>query len=355
MQRAARPVFPASFTICLADSSFPYYSTACHVSVVPSRVYTRLIAHTRPANMGCVANAAHAARIHPMRELHFLLDGDGVLWRGGETLPGAPEFVRFLRGRGHGASLVSNNSSRRRESVAARLAERGIEIGAADVFHTNYLAGRYMSEHHAGDDIFVLGQDGLTQELQSWSLSVHTPEDLLPPGVLADPGLGIGPFVADKLNVNPTVVLVGIDTSVNWASIVLACRLIEDGARLIATNRDFSFPAAGRYLLPGNGAVVAVLEGVTGAPVTTLGKPETHLVELIEREKGVPRDSMVVIGDRLETDIELAHNAGVRSVLVLTGITPEPLAHWPPKQKPTFIVRDLLELMARFDELFARH
>lgn len=288
-----------------------------------------------------------------MRKLHFLLDGDGVLWRGGKTLPGAPEFVRFLRERGHGASLVSNNSSRRRESVATRLAERGIEMSADDVFNTNYLAGRYMSDHHAGDDILVLGRDELVQELQSWSLRVHRPEDLLPPGVLDDPGLGIDPFIADKLSVNPTVVLVGIDTSVNWAKIVLACRLIEDGARLIATNRDYSFPAEGKYLLPGNGAVVAVLAGVTGADATTLGKPETHLLELIEREKGVARESMVVVGDRLETDIELAHRAGVPSVLVLTGITLEPLAHWPENQEPTYIARDLPELTERFDEFFA--
>ena len=288
-----------------------------------------------------------------MRKLHFLLDGDGVLWRGGVTLPGAPEFVRFLRERGHGASLVSNNSSRRRETVAKRLAERGIDIGAADVFNSNYLAGRYMSEHHADDDILVLGQDELVQELRSWSLRVHTPEDLLPPDVLADPGLKVDPFAADRLEVNPTVVLVGIDTSVNWAKVVLACRLIEDGARLIATNRDFSFPAAGKYFLPGNGAVVSILEGVTGAPVTTLGKPETHLVDLVEREKGVACDSMVVIGDRLETDIELAHNAGVPSVLVLTGITPESLDHWPPRQQPTHVVCDLPEFTARFDEFFA--
>ncbi len=288
-----------------------------------------------------------------MRKLHFLLDGDGILWRGSKTLPGAPEFLRFLRERGHGYSLVSNNSSRRRESVAAHLTERGLKLSAADVFNSNYLAGRYMSDHHAGDDILVLGQDELMQELQSWSLRVHRAEDLMPPDVLADPGLGIAPFAADKLAVNPTVVLVGIDTSVNWAKIVLACRLIEDGARLIATNRDYSFPAEGKYLLPGNGAVVAVLEGVTGADVTTLGKPETHLVELVEREKGVPRDLMVVVGDRLETDIELAHRAGIPSVLVLTGITPEPLARWPENQKPTFIARDLLELMSRFDEFFA--
>ena len=288
-----------------------------------------------------------------MRKLHFLLDGDGVLWRGSETLPGAPEFLRFLRGRGHGASLVSNNSSRRRESLAKRLAGRGIELTAADVFNSNYLAGRYISDHHAGDDILVLGQDELVQELKSRSLRVHRPEDLLPPDVLADPGLGITPFTSDRLSINPAVVLVGIDTSVNWAKVVLACRLIEDGALLVATNRDYSFPAEGDYLLPGNGAVVDVLEGVTGADVTTLGKPEIHLVELVEREKRVARDSMVVVGDRLETDIELAHNAGVRSVLVLTGITPQPLDRWQENQEPTYIVRDLPELAERFDEFFA--
>jgi 4-nitrophenyl phosphatase len=107
------------------------------------------------------------------------------------------------------------------------------------------------------------------------------------------------------------------------------------------------------YILPGNGAVIDLLERVTGKQALSLGKPETHLIELIERERGIPRGDMVMVGDRVETDIEAAERAGIRSVLVLTGVTEEPPEQWPINSQPTFVMRDLNELRERFDICFS--
>jgi len=287
-----------------------------------------------------------------MAKLHFSSDGDGVLWRAGEQVGGAAEFLTFLRQCGIGYSLLSNNSSRTRAAAAEAAQRFGLELGAADVFNTNYLAGRYLGEHYAGSEIMVIGSSQLRGELKSCGLRVYAPEEVLGPEAQADPGLTAAPFLASSLAHEPAVVVVGIDTGLTWAKLALACRLIEDGAAFIATNRDFSFPVERGYMLPGNGAAVALIEGVTGVAPVNLGKPETLLVELALAEKGLRREEAVMVGDRLETDMEMALRAGIRSVLVLTGTTQEAPERWPENRRPTFVVRDLNELRKDFPTLF---
>jgi 4-nitrophenyl phosphatase len=283
-------------------------------------------------------------------KLHFLLDGDGVLWRASETLPGAAEFLDFLRAQGISYSLITNNSAYRREEVAANIATRGLQFPPEDIFNTNYLAGCYLHDNHADECILAIGSDALTAELRSRGLKVLTVEESLPaekPGAMS-----IKPLLRGMLPEEPAVVLVGLDVGVTYRRLALACRLLEDGAQFIATNRDYTFPMEGGYLLPGNGAVIDVLERVTGVQAVSLGKPETHLIELIERERGIPRGDMVIVGDRVETDIDMAERAGIRSVLVLTGVTKELPEHWPVCSQPTFIMRDLNELRERFSRCF---
>lgn len=287
-----------------------------------------------------------------MAKLHFLVDGDGVLWVGREALPGAREFLEFLRGRGVGYSLITNNSSRNRATTLARVRRLGYEFDEGDIFNTNYLAGRYLAQHHADAIAYVIGSGELAEELRRNGVQAYTAEELLPPEKLAYPGITVAPFLRENLPVEPTLVLIGVDIAVNYAKLALACRLIEDGAAFIATNLDYTYPAEDGYALPGNGAIVHLVASVAGREPVNLGKPQTHLVDLIEREKGVPRAGMVLIGDRLETDIALAANAGIRSVLVLTGVTLENKGYWPPGCEPTHVVKDLGELQAEFDRLF---
>lgn len=292
--------------------------------------------------------------------LHFLLDGDGVLWRGGKILPHGVEFLRFLRKRRIGYSYVSNNSSRRRATTLRWFTQAGLPFAEADIFNTNYLAGWYLARKHADDLVLVIGHSDLAEEIRSRGVSVTTPAELLPPEVLRDPGLTAEPYLADRIAHAPTVVLVGIDTTVSFAALSLACRLIEDGASFICTNRDISFPAERGYFLPGNGAVVELLEAVTQVTAQNLGKPEEHLARLIQQEKAVSREQMVMVGDRLDTDIAFAARNGMRSVLMLTGIAGEALGKkasprssgFPEGARPTFIVRHFPDFMERFDEMF---
>ena len=287
--------------------------------------------------------------------LHFLLDGDGVLWRGGKILPHGVDFLRFLRARGIGYSYLSNNSSRRRATTLEWFTRARLPFTEADIFNTNYLAGWYLAREHADELVLVIGHSDLAEEIRSRGVKVATPTELLPPSVLRDPGLTVEPYLAERLADAPAVVLVGIDTAVTYATLSLACRLIEDGASFICTNRDISFPAERGYFLPGNGAVVELLEAVTGATAQNLGKPEPHLARLVEEEKGVSRESMVMVGDRLDTDIAFAARNGMRSVLMLTGIAGESYTDgqsFPEGMQPTYVVRDFPDFIARFNELF---
>ena len=286
--------------------------------------------------------------------MHFLLDGDGVLWVGHEPLPPAREFLEFLRGRGIGYSLITNNSSRSRATTLERVRRLGFEFDEGDIFNTNYLAGRYLAQHHAEDIAYVIGSKELVGEVRRHGIRACTAEELLPPEKLAYPGITVKPFLKGKLPVEPTLVLIGIDITANYAKLALACRLVEDGAAFLSTNRDYTYPAEDGYALPGNGSLVHLVASVTEREPVNLGKPETHLVDLIEREKGVPRSEMVLIGDRLETDMALAVKAGIRSVLVLTGVaTPRERGDpWPTGCEPTYVMKDLTELQEQFDRLF---
>ncbi len=285
-----------------------------------------------------------------MDKLHFLLDGDGVLWRGSELVQGAAEFLEFLRAQGHTYCLVTNNSSYRREDAVGRIARRGLRFKLEEIYNTNYLACCYLNAHYPGASVLVIGSEMLAEGIKAQGLVPYAAEDLLPTTTVG--ALTIVPFLRESIASEPDIVLVGLDTGVDYKDIALACRLLQDGAEFIATNRDYTYPLEQGYLLPGNGALVDLLERVTGRRPLNLGKPETHLVELIERELGVAREQMVMVGDRIETDIEMAKRAGIRNVLVLTGITDEMPQCWPEGGQPTFVVRDLTELHERFGRFF---
>lgn len=288
--------------------------------------------------------------------MHFLLDGDGVLWRGSELLPGAIEFLNLLRRRGISFSFISNNSGARRAKLSERFESLGIPIRENEIFNTNYASGWYFKRKHADKLILVLGHPCLSEELLSVGLKVVTPSDILGQELQQHSPLSVTPYLSSAIAFEPEIVLMGIDTGINYARLALACRLIEDGALFYATNRDYIFPAEEGYLLPGNGAFVEVVEKVTGKSAICLGKPEPYLVELIEEEKGISRAEMIIVGDRLDTDILLANRLGIRSVLVLTGISGKQLAEKKAPgfslPKPTYTVNDLQELLQKFDALF---
>lgn len=248
----------------------------------------------------------------------FLFDLDGVLYRGTDVVPGAPEAVALLRAAGKRLAFVTNNSGRTPDAVAAHLSDLGIpatggEVETSALVTAEQLAGRGVSE------AFVVGEDGIVRALR-------------------DAGIDI----ADANAEHTEVVVVGWDRQATYEKLRRASLLVQRGAALVATNADASYPAAdGNW--PGAGALLAAVETTTGAKAEVFGKPEPPImVAALERAGG---GRPLVIGDRLETDIAAAARLGWDSLLVLTGISRADDAA-SSAFAPTFVAADLASFLA---------
>jgi glycerol 3-phosphatase-2 len=218
-----------------------------------------------------------------------------VLYRGAEPVPGAAETVEKLRSLGKRVSFVTNNSSRTPEAIAAQLRSLGIEARPNEV-ETSALATAALLRRRGVASAFVVGGEGLRSALEDERVSIVERE-----GGRAD------------------AVVVGIDPSFGYADLVAASRLIQGGALLIASNADATYPAADGATLPGAGAIVAALETTSGTTAEVVGKPNALIFrEALRRASG---GRPLVVGDRLDSDIEGARRLGWDSVLVLTGIS----------------------------------
>jgi glycerol 3-phosphatase-2 len=248
----------------------------------------------------------------------FLFDLDGVLYRGTEVVPGAPEAIARLRAAGKRVAFVTNNSGRTPEAVAVHLTALGIRASAGEV-ETSALVTAERLAARGVSEAFVVGEEGILRALR-------------------DAGIAVSDTDADQTQ----VVVVGWDRQANYEKLRRASILVERGAALVATNADASYPA-GDGNWPGAGALLAVIETTTGVRAEVFGKPAAPIMlGALDRAGG---GRPLVIGDRLETDIVAAAGLGWDSLLVLTGISkPGDVAASP--VAPTFIADDLNALFA---------
>jgi glycerol 3-phosphatase-2 len=224
----------------------------------------------------------------------ILFDLDGVLYRGEEAVPAAPPTLAELRARSVRLVFLTNNSARTPDQVADKLRAMGIAADPNEVV-TSALATAELLGRRGGGRVFVIGQDGVREALAGAGLEILEGE----------------PETAD-------LVVVGFDGGATYAKLKTACLLVQRGAKLVATNADGSYPAADG-LWPGAGALLSVITTTTGAEPEVIGKPFAPLFEAGLRRGGGGRP--LVVGDRLETDIEGAVRLGWDTMLVLTGVS----------------------------------
>ncbi len=225
----------------------------------------------------------------------FLLDVDGVLLHGEDVVAGACSAFRALQSCGR-TFVLTNNATRSRDELAARLSERGFPVSAEQVICSAYAAAIELRSRHGAQPVWALGEHGLIEEL---SLAGHTTAS--------------SPEQA-------AWVVAGMDRQLSYAKLADALKALNHGAQLLATNTDATFPTA-RGSMPGAGAVVGALRGMGFEPDLTIGKPERVLFDLAVQAAGVGRETMLMIGDRLETDIAGGNDFGIDTLLVLTGIS----------------------------------
>ncbi len=251
-----------------------------------------------------------------------MLDLDGVVYVGGAAVPGAPEHLAAVRDAGMGVAFITNNAARPPEQVAEHLRELGVQARPEDVVTSAQAAARVLVERHgAGARVVLLGADGLEEALRA--------EDLEPVGVDAQ---------------DAQALVTGYAPDVRWRDIMQAAVRIRDGLPWVASNTDMTIPTA-YGLAPGHGVLVETLRSFSGVDPVVAGKPRRPLLDETVRRVGGKRPLMV--GDRLDTDIEGARTAGLDSLLVLTGVTGLPeLVSARPEQRPTYLAPDLAGLLS---------
>lgn len=224
----------------------------------------------------------------------FVLDIDGVLLRGRTPLPGAAESLAALRTIGP-VVLLTNNSTRSRRGAAARLQELGLPVRAEELVPSSYVAARYLLREHGPVRFWYVGEEGIPEEM---GLAGHT---------LTDPGQ------ADWI-------VVGLDRRLTYAKLAQALQALLRGARVLATNRDATYPTE-EGLVPGGGAMVGALEGMGFPPEVVVGKPSPVAFQVALETLGLAPQEALMIGDRLETDIAGAQALGMDTAFVLSGIS----------------------------------
>ncbi|MEU8046661.1 HAD-IIA family hydrolase [Micromonospora echinofusca] len=250
-----------------------------------------------------------------------VFDLDGVIYLIDRPVPGAVEAVGRLHAEGRSVAYATNNASRRSSEVADLLTGMGVPARPEEVLTSAAAAAELLRDRlPAGAAVLVVGTEALRAELRA---------------------VGLTPV--SRADESPLAVVQGFGPQVCWADLAEASVAVRGGATWVATNADPTLPS-GRGPLPGNGSLVAVLRTALGRdPDVIVGKPEPALFTTAARRAGQGRT--LLVGDRLDTDIEGARRAGLDSLLVLTGVSDAAeLLAAPSHRRPTYVSMDLAGL-----------
>ena len=231
-------------------------------------------------------------KLKPIQSL--IIDMDGVLYRGDRAMPGAKEFIRLLRQQGVPFVLLTNNSTRTTWQYVTKLQRMGIEVEESVILTSGQAAAMYLEKvAPPGASVYLIGEDGLRLEVARRGFTI-VEEDV-------------------------AFVVVGMDTRLTYEKLKKATLAIRRGARFIGTNPDKTFPLP-EGIVPGAGAILAALKASTGVKPFVVGKPQRAIFELALEKMDAAPDKAAVIGDRLDTDIAGGVDAGLTTILLLSGI-----------------------------------
>lgn len=252
-----------------------------------------------------------------------ILDLDGVIYRGRTPIPGAKETADWLARNGYGPYYLTNNSTQTREYYAEMLAGFGIQADADHIVTSASLTARYFQDNGLlPATALVIGEGGIGEELRR-----------------------VGVRVVRRRGKRPIhYVVVGMDRRFTYRKLHEAQQAVLAGAELIATNRDATYPVEGN-VIPGGGSIVAAVATACEREPILIGKPSARAGEAVARLAGVRPEEALMVGDRLETDILAGTRAGLRTCLVLTGISSEEEARAAPEEmQPDFILPSIADL-----------
>jgi NagD protein len=246
----------------------------------------------------------------------YLMDMDGVLVRGAQLIPGADDFIARLRARGLPFLVLTNNSLYTTRDLQLRLERIGLRMHEEELFTSALATAQFLHDQLPRGTAYVIGEAGLTTALHD-----------------------VGYALTDA---RPDYVVLGETVSYSYQRLMVATQLVAAGARFIATNPDVNGPSD-LGPVPATGSVAALIATATGVQPYFVGKPNPLMMRAALRRLGAHSESSIMIGDRMDTDIVAGTEAGMRTILVLTGVTArEQVARFP--YQPTTIVNSVAEL-----------
>lgn len=259
----------------------------------------------------------------------LIIDMDGVLWQGNCPLPGLDDFFRCLRKQAIPFILATNNSSLTQTQYLTKLRSMGIAVSDDEILTSSMATAYYLNEQVIPSEtsLFIIGEEGLRLPF------IERGFNLINIDKLKD---------CDPKKVSPDYVVCGLDREITWEKMAIATLYLRAGAKFIASNGDTSLPLEVGTVL-GNGAILAALQASSDISAIVIGKPQAIMYQQAIKFLGVEKENTIAIGDRLDTDILGAVNTGIRSIMVLTGIsTVEDFKEV--EYRPTWIMDDLLTI-----------
>ncbi|MCL2785602.1 MAG: HAD-IIA family hydrolase [Methanomassiliicoccaceae archaeon] len=220
-----------------------------------------------------------------------MIDMDGTVYKGGNVIPGAPEFIERLKEKGIPFVFLTNNSSSNRANYLIKLLGMGFKVSIDNILTSTTATIEYLLKYQNGKTVYLLGTPRFVSEIEE-----------------------AGIIVADDAD----VVLLAFDTTITYERINTAYQLIKRGASLVATHPDDLCPTENGYDVD-IGPFIRLFESMTSVKAEVIGKPNPMMAMMAAERMNVPHEGMVMIGDRIYTDMKMATDAGIRSVMVLSG------------------------------------
>lgn len=228
----------------------------------------------------------------------FLFDMDGTIYLEDKLIEGSLELLELIKTQKKEYVFLTNNSSKNINTYLEKLKNMGIEAKEKNMFTSSQATAMYLLENYKRPRVYCVGTEDFRKELERYDI-----------------------IVKNKLDYDIDCVVVGFDTELNYEKIKIACELISSGKDFIGTNMDLVCPVKDGKFIPDCGAICNLIKTAVNIDPKYIGKPNKEMVEIISHTMNIDKDKIVVVGDRLYTDIAIGLNSGIDSICVLTGET----------------------------------
>ena len=247
----------------------------------------------------------------------FILDMDGTIYLGNELFPFTKDFLKKVEETGREYYFFTNNSSKSQQAYIEKLDKLGIPIQKEQMMISSHVIIKYLKDHYDGKSIYVVGTPSLIQEFQYFDMNL--------------------------VEEDPDIVVLGFDTTLTYEKLEKACHYIRNGCVYFGINPDWNCPMEGGKFIPDCGFMAKLIEASTGKFPDFFGKPSKYTLNYIIQETGYQPEEIAIVGDRLYTDIAVADQSDVTSILVLSGESTRKDVE-ASDVKPDVILEDLSEI-----------